>query len=86
MGSAIAEVAPLAVALVLFNPLPVMAIIVLHDGHHKNPRANRRYTVQTVDRLIPLLRQKGLEFGTICDAITYANHGATENTETTRRP
>jgi peptidoglycan/xylan/chitin deacetylase (PgdA/CDA1 family) len=45
------------------------SIIVLHDGHHKNPRANRHYTVQTADRLIPLLRQKGLEFGTICDVI-----------------
>jgi peptidoglycan-N-acetylglucosamine deacetylase len=62
------------------------SIIVMHDGHHKNPRADRRHTIKTVDQLIPLLRRKGLEFGTICDAITYANHGATENTETTRRP
>ena len=30
------------------------SIIVLHDGHHKNPRADRRYTIETVDRLIPL--------------------------------
>ena len=45
------------------------SIIVLHDGHHKNPRADRRYTIETVERLIPLLRAKGLEFGTICDAI-----------------
>ena len=45
------------------------SIIVLHDGHHKNPRADRRYTVETVDRLIPVLRQKRLKFGTICDAI-----------------
>ena len=50
------------------------SIIVLHDGHHKNPRADRRYTIETVDRLIPSLRAKGLEFRTICDAITYANH------------
>ena len=42
------------------------SIIVLHDGHHKNPRADRRYTIETVDRLIPLLRAKGLEFRTIC--------------------
>lgn len=42
------------------------SIIVLHDGHHKDPRADRSYTIETVDRLIPLLRQKGLEFGTIC--------------------
>jgi peptidoglycan/xylan/chitin deacetylase (PgdA/CDA1 family) len=45
------------------------SIIVLHDGHHKNPRADRRYTVETVDRLIPVLRQKGMTFGTICEAV-----------------
>jgi len=41
-------------------------IIVIHDGHHKNPRADRRYAVETVDRLIPELRKRGFEFGTIC--------------------
>ena len=41
-------------------------IIVIHDGHHKDPKANRRYAVETVDRLIPGLRARGLEFGTIC--------------------
>jgi peptidoglycan/xylan/chitin deacetylase (PgdA/CDA1 family) len=41
-------------------------VIVIHDGHHKNPRADRRYAVETVDRLIPELRKRGFEFGTIC--------------------
>jgi peptidoglycan/xylan/chitin deacetylase (PgdA/CDA1 family) len=41
-------------------------IIVIHDGHHKNPRADRRYAIETVDRLIPELRARGFEFGTIC--------------------
>lgn len=41
-------------------------IIVIHDGHHVNPRADRRYAVETVDRLIPELRARGFEFGTIC--------------------
>jgi peptidoglycan/xylan/chitin deacetylase (PgdA/CDA1 family) len=41
-------------------------VIVIHDGHHKNPRADRRYAVETVDRLIPELRTRGFEFGTIC--------------------
>src|SRR5262245_26013430 len=41
-------------------------IIVIHDGHHKNPRADRRYAVETVDRLIPELRKRGFAFGTIC--------------------
>ena len=46
------------------------SIVVLHDGHHKNPRADRRYTVETVDQLIPKLRAKGLELRTICDGNT----------------
>jgi peptidoglycan/xylan/chitin deacetylase (PgdA/CDA1 family) len=41
-------------------------IIVIHDGHHENPRADRRYAVETLDRLIPELRAKGFQFGTIC--------------------
>jgi peptidoglycan-N-acetylglucosamine deacetylase len=45
------------------------SIVVLHDGHHKNPRADRQYAVETVDRLIPRLREKGFTFGSICDAV-----------------
>jgi peptidoglycan/xylan/chitin deacetylase (PgdA/CDA1 family) len=41
-------------------------IIVVHDGHHKDPRADRRYAVATIDRLIPALRARGFLFGTIC--------------------
>ncbi len=41
-------------------------IVVIHDGHHKDPRANRQYAVETVDALIPALKEKGFEFGTIC--------------------
>jgi peptidoglycan/xylan/chitin deacetylase (PgdA/CDA1 family) len=41
-------------------------IIVIHDGHHVNPRADRRYAIDVVDALIPLLQKKGFEFGTIC--------------------
>lgn len=44
-------------------------IVVLHDGHHENPAADRRATVEAVERLIPLIRAKGLEFGSICDAL-----------------
>lgn len=35
-------------------------IIVMHDGHHLNPRADRRYTVDAAARLIPALRARGL--------------------------
>ena len=41
-------------------------IIVIHDGHHKNPRADRQYAVEIIKALIPALRTKGFEFGTIC--------------------
>ena len=42
-------------------------IVVIHDGDHKDPRADRRYAIDTIDRLIPELRAKGFEFGRICD-------------------
>ncbi len=42
-------------------------IVVMHDGHHKNPRADRAHTVRATAELIPLLRQKGLVFGRLCD-------------------
>jgi peptidoglycan/xylan/chitin deacetylase (PgdA/CDA1 family) len=41
-------------------------IIVIHDGHHEDPRPDRHYAVETVDRLIPELKAKGFAFGTIC--------------------
>jgi len=42
------------------------SIMVLHDGHHKNPAADRRHTIETVGLLIPRLRARGFEFGMIC--------------------
>ncbi len=41
-------------------------IVVVHDGDDDNPRADRRYAVETIDRLIPALKARGFEFGTIC--------------------
>lgn len=41
-------------------------IIVIHDGHHVNPRADRRYAAEVTAALIPELRKKGFSFGTIC--------------------
>jgi peptidoglycan/xylan/chitin deacetylase (PgdA/CDA1 family) len=43
------------------------SIMVLHDGHHKNPAADRRHTVETVALLIPRLRARRFAFGTICE-------------------
>jgi peptidoglycan/xylan/chitin deacetylase (PgdA/CDA1 family) len=38
-------------------------IIVMHDGHHRDPRADRRYAVDATVRLVPALRARGLGFG-----------------------
>jgi peptidoglycan-N-acetylglucosamine deacetylase len=51
-------------------------IIVMHDGHHKNPRADRRYTVETTARLIPALRGKGFSFGTVCEGLAARRRAA----------
>ena len=42
-------------------------IVVLHDGDEAAPFKDQRHTVDAVVRLIPDLRAKGLQFGTICD-------------------
>lgn len=41
-------------------------IIVIHDGHHEDSRADRRYAIETVDALIPRLRARGFTFGRVC--------------------
>lgn len=43
-------------------------IIVIHDGHHRNPRADRRYAIEATRRVIDGLSAGGYEFRTICDA------------------
>jgi peptidoglycan/xylan/chitin deacetylase (PgdA/CDA1 family) len=41
-------------------------IIVIHDGHHKNPQADRRHAGETVRQLVPLLRARGFAFAALC--------------------
>jgi len=41
-------------------------IIVMHDGNHAAPRAPQPHTVEATSRLIPLLRERGFTFGTVC--------------------
>ena len=43
-------------------------IVVIHDGHHANPKADRRYAGETVRRLVPMLASRGFTFGTLCSA------------------
>ena len=42
-------------------------IIVIHDGHHKNPRADRRHAAETIRLLVPQLRSRGFSFAPLCE-------------------
>ena len=41
-------------------------IVVIHDGHHANPKADRRHAGESVRALVPRLRGRGYTFGTLC--------------------
>jgi peptidoglycan/xylan/chitin deacetylase (PgdA/CDA1 family) len=41
-------------------------IIVMHDGDESAPRRDQRQTVDATARLIPALRARGFDFGTVC--------------------
>jgi len=41
-------------------------IIVMHDGHHENPMADRRQTIAATAELVPLLEARGFQFGRLC--------------------
>jgi peptidoglycan/xylan/chitin deacetylase (PgdA/CDA1 family) len=45
-------------------------IAVMHDGHHVNPTADRRYAVETTQRLIATLKTKGFAFESLCDVLS----------------
>lgn len=42
-------------------------VVVIHDGHHENPRADRRHAAETVRLLAPMLGSRGFAFGALCD-------------------
>jgi peptidoglycan/xylan/chitin deacetylase (PgdA/CDA1 family) len=37
-------------------------IVVIHDGHHRDPRADRQYAIDATARFIPALRARGVDF------------------------
>jgi peptidoglycan-N-acetylglucosamine deacetylase len=41
-------------------------IIVMHDGHHKHPRADRLHTVEATRQLVPLLLARGFTPKPLC--------------------
>jgi peptidoglycan/xylan/chitin deacetylase (PgdA/CDA1 family) len=57
---------PAALAARLARKASAGDIIVMHDGHHVNPRADRQHTVEATRALVPALRARGLELGTLC--------------------
>ena len=44
-------------------------IVVMHDGHHQNPRAERTRTVTATADLVRRLKTRGFRFGELCAAI-----------------
>lgn len=41
-------------------------IVVIHDGHHANPDADRRHAAEAVRQLVPRLRTRGFAFDALC--------------------
>jgi peptidoglycan/xylan/chitin deacetylase (PgdA/CDA1 family) len=41
-------------------------IVVMHDGHHVDPMADRRYAVEATRQLVAALKARGLGFGRLC--------------------
>ncbi len=44
-------------------------IVVLHDGHHVNPAADRRYAIEATRQLVPALKKRGFGFGRLCGVV-----------------
>jgi peptidoglycan-N-acetylglucosamine deacetylase len=42
-------------------------IVVIHDGHHANPSADRQHAAETVRQLVPRLRARGFTFERLCE-------------------
>ena len=51
-------------------------VVVIHDGHHENPRADRRHAAETVRRLVPQLGKRGFAFGALCEPSPTAAPGS----------
>ncbi len=42
-------------------------VIVIHDGHHADARADRRHAAEAIRVLVPRLRSRGFAFGVLCE-------------------
>lgn len=43
-------------------------IVVMHDGHHENPWAERQYAVEATRQLVAALGARGFRFAPLCEA------------------
>ena len=41
-------------------------IVVIHDGDHRDPQADRRHAAEAVRQLVPILRARGFAFDALC--------------------
>lgn len=48
-------------------------IVVMHDGHHEDPAADRRYAVEATRQLVPALKARGFAFGVLCEGTTTSS-------------
>ena len=39
---------------------------MIHDGHHRDPQADRRHAAEAVRQLVPILRARGFAFDALC--------------------
>jgi peptidoglycan/xylan/chitin deacetylase (PgdA/CDA1 family) len=53
-------------------------IIVIHDGHHRNPRADRKYAIEATRLIIEALSASGYTFGTLRALSSDASCGRVE--------
>lgn len=47
-------------------------IVVIHDGHHVDPRPDRQYAVDATAAIVPALKARGFRFASVCEALTPA--------------
>jgi peptidoglycan-N-acetylglucosamine deacetylase len=51
-------------------------IVVIHDGHHANPQADRRHAGETIRKVAPVLRAKGFRFAALCGDVQLVGAGS----------
>ena len=61
-------------------------IIVIHDGHHDDPHADRRHAADAVRALVPRLRDRGFSFAPLCTGVRLVSDQSPEFRPRSGRP